>query len=143
MALLYQILLILATHFLLLSRKIWHNNCWEDCYTEIILEDWTTINVEINNIPFNPKKWKKSTKLTTNLQDLYLDEWTEYTLDLWDWTSYKWKLDGIICLKTGPKYKEIAELKKWNPIWSLSDFRIKQDNWSTLVTDVSKVKFVN
>jgi len=127
----------------LLMSKIWHNNCWEYCYTEIILEDWTTINVEINNILFNPKKWKKSNKLTTDLQDLYLDEWTEVTIALWDWTWYEWHLTDVMCPKINLDYKRIIELKEWNNLKTLEELKIKQDNWSTLVTDISNVRLVN
>jgi hypothetical protein len=127
----------------LLMKKIWFNNSWEEWYMVIPLDDWITINVKINDIIFNPENLEPTNNTTNSLQDVYLDEWTEYTLDLWDWTLYEWELDGVICLKTGSKYKEIAKLKEWNHLGSLRDFKIKQKNWYDLKTDISNVRLVN
>ncbi len=127
----------------LLISKIWYNNCWETWYTGINFDDWTFINVKINDILFNPEKLEVPNNATCSLQDVYLDVGTKVILDLWDWTWYQWHLKSVMCPEIKLDYKEIVQLREWCPLNPLNNCRIRQDDGKILLTKISDLRLVN
>jgi hypothetical protein len=93
-----------------LNIKNWFKALWEEAYTPITLKNWNTVNIRITDIISNPIGIKRK-KISSDYNDVYIDEWTPIATKLWDWEYHQFELDWIMCPNIDLPYKEL--IKKW------------------------------